>query len=42
MAERLLTIKNLVVHYELETEVVEAVNNVSLTMDRGETLGILV
>ena len=41
MAERLLTIKNLVVHYELETEVVEAVNNVSLTMDRGETLGIV-
>ncbi len=41
MSERLLTIKDLVVHYEMETEVVEAVNNVSLSMDRGETLGIV-
>lgn len=41
MSETFLTIKNLVVHYELETEVVEAVNNVSLSMRRGETLGIV-
>lgn len=41
MSETFLTIKNLVVHYELETEVVEAVNNVSLSMQRGETLGIV-
>ena len=41
MSETFLTIKNLVVHYELEIEVVEAVNNVSLSMQRGETLGIV-
>ena len=41
MSETFLTIKDLVVHYELETEVVEAVNNVSLSMQRGETLGIV-
>lgn len=41
MAEKLLSIKNLVVHYEMETSVVEAVNNISLEMSRGETLGIV-
>ncbi len=41
MSEPFLNIKNLVVHYELEAEVVEAVNNVSLSMERGETLGIV-
>jgi len=41
MAEALLKVKDLVVHYELETEVVEAVNNVSFEMHRGETLGIV-
>lgn len=41
MAETLLKVKDLVVHYELETEVVEAVNNVSFEMRRGETLGIV-
>ena len=41
MAEKLLEIKDLVVHYELETDVVEAVNNVSLSIEKGETLGLV-
>ena len=41
MADKLLSIQNLVVHYEQETSVVEAVNNVTLEMERGETLGIV-
>ena len=41
MAEKLLEIKDLVVHYEMETSVVEAVNNVSLSIEKGETLGIV-
>lgn len=41
MADKLLKIKDLVVHYEMETSVVEAVNNVSLEMEKGETLGIV-
>lgn len=41
MSEKLLKIKDLVVHYELETSVVEAVNNISLEMEKGETLGIV-
>lgn len=39
--DTLLKISNLIVHYETHTEVVEAVNNVSLDIRRGETLGLV-
>lgn len=41
MSERLLEINNLHVHYTTEGKVVKAVNGVSLTLDKGETLGIV-
>ncbi len=39
--DNLLEIKNLVVHYEMDTSVVEAVNNISLSIAKGETLGLV-
>ena len=39
--EVLLDIKDLVVHYVLEDETVEAVNGVSLSLIKGQTLGIV-
>ena len=39
--ENLLQIKNLTVHYNMETSVVEAVNDISLDIKRGETLGLV-
>ncbi len=33
----LLSVKNLVIHYETEESVVEAANNVSFSIRRGET-----
>ncbi|MGI5997811.1 MAG: ABC transporter ATP-binding protein [Lutispora sp.] len=41
MKEKLLEINNLTVHYVVENEVVQAVNNVSFTLNRGETLGLV-
>ncbi len=41
MSENLLSIKNLVVHYETDEEVVEAVNNISLNIKKGEILGLV-
>ncbi len=41
MEEKLLEINNLTVHYVVENEVVQAVNNVSFTLNRGETLGLV-
>lgn len=38
---QLLDISNLVVHYEMEDEVVEAVNNVSFSVKKGEAFGII-
>ncbi|MGM9615162.1 MAG: ABC transporter ATP-binding protein [Oscillospiraceae bacterium] len=40
-AEPILDIRNLVVHYETQEGVVEAVNDLSLTILRGETLGLV-
>jgi len=39
--EVLLDVKDLVVHYVLEDETVEAVNGISLSLKKGETLGIV-
>ena len=41
MSENLLSIKNLIVHYETDEEVVEAVNNISLDIKKGEILGLV-
>ena len=41
MKEKLLEINNLTVQYVVENEVFEAVNNVSFTLNRGETLGLV-
>ncbi len=41
MEENILDIEDLVVHYETEDEVVEAVNGIKLTMKRGEILGLV-
>ena len=41
MAERLLEVKDLSTHFFTHAGVVKAVNGVSFTLDRGETLGIV-
>lgn len=41
MAEHLLEIKNLKIHYITHGRTVEAVNGISLTLDKGETLGLV-
>jgi len=41
VTEKLLDIKNLVVHYEVEDGVVEAINNISFGIEAGETLGLV-
>ena len=41
MAEKLLEIKNLTVHYETDEAVVEAVNNLSLSMEAGDVVGLV-
>ena len=40
-SEYVLEINDLVVHYELENETVEAVNNISLRLKKGETIGLV-
>ena len=37
----LLDVKNLIVHYEMDDEVVEAVNNVSFQVKKGEAFGLI-
>jgi len=39
--ETILEVKDLVVHYELEGETVEAVNGISLSLKRGRTIGLV-
>ena len=39
--EKVLEIKNLNVKFVLEEETVEAVNDISLHMEKGETLGLV-
>ena len=39
--QELLSVKNVVIHYETGDRVVEAANNVSFTLNRGETLGLV-
>ncbi|MCL2852137.1 MAG: ABC transporter ATP-binding protein [Defluviitaleaceae bacterium] len=41
MSEKVLSIENLVVHYELEAETVHAVNGISLSIGKEETLGLV-
>ena len=37
----LLDVKNLIVHYEMDDEVVEAVNNISFNVKKGEAFGLI-
>ena len=39
--ETILSVKDLVVHYETQDGVVEAVNNISFTLNKGEALGLV-
>ncbi|MBQ6221326.1 MAG: ABC transporter ATP-binding protein [Solobacterium sp.] len=41
MSETILEIKNLTIHYVVDKETVEAVNNVNLQINKGETLGLV-
>ena len=41
MTEKIVEIKDLVVHYETDEGVVEAVNNVSFDIKKGEVLGVV-
>lgn len=41
MSENMLNVENLVIHYETEEEVVEAVNNISFQLKKGEVLGLV-
>ena len=41
MSENLLKIEDLVIHYETDEGVVEAVNGINITLDKGRTLGLV-
>ena len=41
MSENILKVKDLVIHYETDEEVVEAVNNISFEIKKGEVLGLV-
>lgn len=39
--EKILDIRDLTIHFEMKSGVVEAVNHVSFTLNKGETLGLV-
>ena len=41
MSDTILNIKDLVIHYETDEAVVEAVNNINLELKKGEVLGLV-
>ena len=41
MSDNLLSVRELVIHYETDEEVVEAVNNISFDLKKGEILGLV-
>ena len=41
MSENMLNVENLVIHYETDEEVVEAVNNIRFRLKKGEVLGLV-
>ncbi len=41
MSENMLNVEDLVIHYETDEEVVEAVNNISFQLKKGEVLGLV-
>lgn len=41
MSENILSVRDLVIHYETDEEVVEAVNNISFDLKKGEILGLV-
>lgn len=41
MSDKILEIKNLVIHYETDSGVIEAVNNISFHLNKGESLGLV-
>lgn len=41
MSENIISVKDLVIHYETDEEVVEAVNNISFDLKKGEVLGLV-
>ena len=41
MSENMLNVENLVIHYETDEEVVEAVNNIRFSLKKGEVLGLV-
>ena len=41
MAENILEVKNLIVHYETDNGVAEAINDISFSLEKGDTLGLV-
>lgn len=41
MSENILEVKDLVIHYETDESVVEAVNNITITLEKGKVLGLV-
>lgn len=39
--EKILDIRDLTIHFEMKSGVVKAVNHVSFTLNKGETLGLV-